>query len=196
MKNEIAIIFTAEKKPSGKKRLPCGRLSRVILEIKVRNNLHEDTTIKASCIRSRIKKQRACILQRHPGTSSSLLAYKMDFVPVLIQMARMRELLSPTEAMDLISSIIQGTQAQRDLMEWGEIHWYGDSDVLDVGYWNKFKQRNVHIICLKRGQTCELDRDKWTTYANFAQMCSHNCLERVDTGLAVELDTPFWMDES
>ena len=27
-------------------------------------------------------------------------------------------------------------------------------------------------------------------------MCSHNCLELVDAGLAVELDTPVWMDES
>ena len=75
----------------------------------------------------------------------------MDFVPVLIQMARMRELLSPTEAMDLINSVIQGTQAHRDLVEWGK-HLYGISNMLGVGYWNKFKRRNGYMICSKQGQ--------------------------------------------
>ena len=42
----------------------------------------------------------------------------------------------------------------------------------------------------------ELDRDKWTTYANFAQMYSHNYLELVNASLIIKLDTPVWMDES
>ena len=110
-------------------------------------------------------------------------------------MARMRESLSPTESMSLINDVIKGTQAQIDLVDWKKKHSYGDSDVLGVGYWNKFKQRNGHLICSKRGQKYELDRDKWTTYANFRQMYSHNYLELVDAGLAMKLDTPVWMDE-
>ena len=194
-KNEIASIFAKEKKLSGKKRLPRGRLGRIIAEVKVRNNLLDDTIIKSSCIRSRVKKQRTSVLQSHPGTPSPLLAYEMEFVSVLIQMARMRESLSPTESMSLINDVIKGTQAQIDLVHWKKKHSYGDSDVLGVGYWNKFKQRNGHLICSKRGQKYELDRDKWTTYANFKQMYSHNYLELVDAGLAMKLDTPVWMDE-
>lgn len=133
-KNEIASIFAAEKKLSGKKRLPRGRLSCIISEVKLRNNLHEDTVIMRSCIRSRLKKERTCVLQSHPGTPSPLLAYEMEFVLVLIQMARMRESLSPTESMELINAVIRGTQAQRDLVTWKKIHTYGDSYVLGVGY--------------------------------------------------------------
>ena len=70
-KNEIASIFAKEKKLC-EKRLPRGRLGRIIAEVKLRNNLLDDTPIEFLCIRLRVKKQRTCVLQSHPGISSPL----------------------------------------------------------------------------------------------------------------------------
>ena len=50
--NEIASIFAVEKNMTGKKRLIYGRLSCIISEVELRNDLTKDLTIKVSCIGS------------------------------------------------------------------------------------------------------------------------------------------------
>ena len=54
-KNEITEIFVKEMKASGKKRLPPGRLSAMISEVKKRNFLPDDSIILESGIRSQVK---------------------------------------------------------------------------------------------------------------------------------------------
>ena len=134
---------------AGKKWLPLGRLSSIILEVKERNNFPKYYIINESCIRSRVKKQRTYVIKCHPGKPPSLLKYVTDFLSVLVQMACMRKPISPTEAMDIINSVIAGIQAQKDLIVWKKSYSYGDSGELGVGYWNKFKERNSHLICSK-----------------------------------------------
>ena len=45
----------------------------------------------------------------------------------------------------------------------------------------------------KRGQKYELNRQKWTTYANFVDMYKHCIQEMVDAGLAKKLEVPRWI---
>ena len=56
-------------------------------------------------------------------------------------------------------------------------------NLLDHGYWNQFKQRNVHRAVNKRGQKYEIDRDKWTTYPNSPNMCDHVIEEICEAGV-------------
>jgi len=56
------------------------------------------------------------VLTSNPGPLSPLHAYNMEFVQAIIQMARMRESLSPLEKLHLINNMIAGTQAQTDLI--------------------------------------------------------------------------------
>lgn len=41
-----------------------------------------------------------------------------------------------------------------------------------------------------------MDRDKWTTHANFAQMCEHIYDLMVEAGVAKLLETAVWNDAS
>ena len=38
------------------------------------------------------------------------------------------------------------------------------------GCWNSFKETNMYRIICRGSQKCEMDRNKWTTYRNFASM--------------------------
>ena len=64
-----------------------------------------------------------------------------------------------------------------------------------MGYWKAFKRRNSHLICSKRGKKYELDRDKWTTYHNFASMYTHDYEAMEGASIAKVLDEPVWMDK-
>ena len=78
-------------------------------------------------------------------------------------MARMRELLTSSESVQLINSMIAGTQAQIDLITFKSKSLFGEDRSVGVGYWNGFLKRNGHLICSKRGAKYELDRSKRTT---------------------------------
>ena len=54
-------------------------------------------------------------------------------------------------------------------------------------------KRNRHRIVSKRGQKYELDRQNWTTYANFADMYNHCSHEMEHAGVAKRLEEPTWM---
>ena len=130
-----------------------------------------------------------------PGPSSPLLKYEPEFVAVITQMARMRMALSPSECISLINSLIDRKQAQCDLISFKKKFKFGEEGRVGYGYWKLFKKRNEHLICTKRGQKYALDRDKWTTYANFCDMYTHVYTEMEDAGVAARLIKPAWQDE-
>ena len=92
-------------------------------------------------------------------------------------MARMRQALSPSEGVKLINSMILGTKIQRDLIAFKEKHCSNARGTVGIGYWRGFKRRNEHKIVTKKGAKYELDRDKWTTYAN-SQICTTISMKR------------------
>lgn len=114
-KNEIAIVYSIARRQAGIKCLPSGNLGSIIKEITVRNALSEGS-ISESCIRQRVKKQKLCVAKNHSGTLSPLHNYEDTFVRTLIQMARMRQSLSPSQCVNLINSMITGTDAETALI--------------------------------------------------------------------------------
>ena len=77
-------------------------------------------------------------------------------------MARMRQILSPSQGVDLINSLIEGTQVQKDLVAWKEKNSFGSESAvkIGVGYCIGFKKRNEHLIVSKKGGKYKLDRDR------------------------------------
>jgi len=106
----------------GKKRLPCGHLTSLVSQVKSSNDLGEDVLISSACVRQQYKKARVFLEGSKPGPTSPLHSCEDEFVRVLIQMARMRQALSPSEGVSLINSMILGTQTQMDLIAFKERH--------------------------------------------------------------------------
>ena len=174
--------------------MPHGHLIKLISRVKRKHNLDEDAVISTHCIRQRVKKGCLEMKDAKPGPKSPLQMYELDFVKIMVQMAKMRQALSPSEGISLINSLIEGTQGQKGLIAFKKQSSYGDSGSVGIGYWRRFKERCEHLICSKKGQKYELDRDKWTTYANFSNMYIHIYDEMVEAGVATLLDEPEWQD--
>ena len=193
-KNEICLQFDKDKKRAGKKRLERGYLTKLISHVKLSNGLGEDADISKACIRQRYKKARLFLEDSTTGPVSPLRACELEFVQVMTQMAKMRQSLSPSQAINLINSMIDGTQTQLDLIEFKNNSSHGGNGTIGIGYWKGFKHRNEHLIVSKRGGKYELDRDKWTTYANFYDMYNHIYDEMVDANVASIYEDPMWQD--
>ena len=58
----------------------------------------------------------------------------------------------------------------------------------------KFLKRNKTTLVSRRCQKDKLNCQNWTTYANFVHMYSHTITEMIDSGVAIKLDTPVYMD--
>ena len=149
-KNEICVTFLNDKKKAGKKRLPHGHLIKLISRVKRKHNLDEDAVISTHCIRQRVKKGCLEMKDAKPGPKSPLQMYELDFVRIMVQMAKMRQALSPSEGISLINSLIEGTQAQKDLIAFKKQSSYGDSGAVGIGYWRRFKERCEYLICSKK----------------------------------------------
>ena len=193
-KNEICLQFDEDKKRAGKKRLGRGYLTKLISRVKASNGLGADVDISEACVRQRYKKARLFLEDSKTGPISPLRACEMEFVQVLIQMAKMRQSLSPSQGICLINSMIDGTQTQQDLIEFKDKNSHGGNGTVGIGYWKGFKKRNEHLIVSKRGGKYELDRDKWTTYSNFYDMYNHIYDEMIDAKVASIYDDPMWQD--
>ena len=125
---------------AGKKRLPVGALDNIIRDVTKRNALPEDS-ISKSCIKSRLKKGRTShIIEAARGVASPLRKYELEFVDVIIHMARMRESLGPSECVALINSLIEGKEVQRDLVEFKKNNSHGGDTTVGLGYWKGFKK--------------------------------------------------------
>lgn len=136
----------------------------------------------------------------HPkGQISPLLPIEPTIVSVIIQLARIRQCINPTQVISLINSMIKDSPVQDDLIKFkkstgitGELE---DIGKVGFGYWRGFKERNRNKIVSKKGKKYEMDRSSWSTYSNFNQMYDGVMNEFVDAGVAVERDTPAWMDK-
>ena len=191
-KNEIALMYFTEKK-DGNKRLKPGRLLEIIDLVSKRNKLGDDIKITPACIRQRLKKNMV-VTARHPGHVSPLINIEPQVIKVITQMARLRQCLTPSQAVQLINSMIEGTDAQKKLIAWKKRNSFGSEGTIGKKYWRSFKKRNEHLICSKKGQKYELDRATWSTYANFHQMYAQVYEMMVEAGVAFEREVPAWMN--
>ena len=192
-KNEIATLHSKDRKAAGKKRLKRGHLEGIIQSVKKKNKLKDSFAVSKSTIHQRLK-NNLIVLNSHPGHTSPLAEIESDVVEVLIQMARLRQCVTPSQAVQLINSMISGTAVQRKLIEWKKKNSFGDTGTIGTKYWTAFKKRNCEKIYTKKGQKYELDRVTWSTYANFEQMYDQIYDMMVEAGVAVKKDYPEWMD--
>ena len=130
--------------------MPHGHLTKLISLVKRKHSVGEDTSFSTHCICQRVKKGCLEMKDCKPGPKSPLQIYEHEFVQVMVKMAKMRQALSPSEGISLINNLIEGTQAQKDLIAFKEKCLFGDSSAVGVGYWRGFKKRNEHLICSKK----------------------------------------------
>ena len=151
-----------------------------------------DFVINHQTIRRRIVRQKLYHTHRG-GHRSPLEEVEHIAVSIMIQMARIRQPLTPSKGLALINNLISGTEYEDTLVKWKQKYTLNALPTLSRGYWYSFMKRNRHRIVSKRGQKYELDRQNWTTYANFADMYNHCALEMEHAGVAKRLEEPIWM---
>ena len=193
-KNEVATTYAtilSERKIKNK-RIEKGMLSTIINDVKGKRGIQD--SISPCAIRKRVK--RNSLINRHlaGGQVSPLERIEPIIVSIIVQMARMRQCLTPSKGLLLVNSLISGTKIQEELVEWKQRNTPNFTGTVGRGYWRQFMRRNKDKIVGKRGQKYKLNRQNWTTYNNFVQMYSHIIDELVGAGLAVKLDEPVWMD--
>ena len=167
--------------------------------MKRRLDVPDDIVISAHTIRQRQKRGGVVLAgqkgRQSGGLISPLISIEPQIVEILIQMAQIRQCLTPAEAIQLINSLIVGTQVQEDLIKFKQKFSNNVDGTVGVGYWRAFKKRNKHLIRSKKGKRYELNRANWSTYANFAQMYEQIYDEMEEAGLAVKFASPKWMDK-
>ena len=163
-RNEISLQYENEKKEAVrlKKRLKKGRLSELIKMVKTKNNLAH-IPITEALIRQRLKRDVTTTVN-YSGISSPLAAVEPMIVSTIVQMSRIRQSLTPTQALQLINSMIEGTPVQDDFIEWKRTigkYYNDDSKTVGRGYWRGLKKQNEHLLVSKKGKKFELNRSAW-----------------------------------
>ena len=114
VKNEIAMKYKEEKeKNSG--RLEEGLLDKIIADVSKKRNLAERFVVTKDSIRKRIKRGSLTTYSR--GPVSPLESLETVIVTLLIQMARIRQCLTPACDISLINSLISESELSKDLVE-------------------------------------------------------------------------------
>jgi len=81
---------------------------------------------------------------------------EQDVVSVMIQMARLHQCVTPSQAIQLIHGMIKGTDAQRKLISWKRKYSFGCSGDVGSQYWRNFKKHNADNICSKKARNTNL----------------------------------------
>jgi hypothetical protein len=144
--------------------LPKGFLSDLIAAQKEVFNLPPEHNIPSQTIYSRLKPGRS-LQPPHRGTPSPMATLEQLVVEIAIQMGRIRQPLTPTEALCLINGLIDKKPLQERLIIWKEAQNMDQPDEkkgkLGPGYWAGFMRRNSHLLVTKRGEKYATDRAEW-----------------------------------
>ena len=198
MKNDISrehkiMVDSARKR--GKK-VKFGTLKHIIERNKKKYDL-VDVNVPLKTIEQRIHRNRVETVGNKccGGHKSPLLSIEDTVVDILLQMARIRQSLTPTRGLALVNSLIEDQPIQKNLIEWKEKISNNGKGTVGMSYWRKFMKRNEHKIVSRRGAKYELNRQNWTTYKNFVNMYHHTIEEMVHCGVAKPLPVPVWMNK-
>ena len=192
VKNEISKRFAAVQKSTRKgKRVAKGCLDNIINEVCSEKNA--SFKINPSAIRQRYYRKNL-ICHHKPGHISPLDRIEPTIIKIILQMARIRQSITPSRGLRLVNSLIENMPIQQELIQWKSKYSNDNLGTVGIGYWNRFIRRNKSKLVSKRGQKYELNRQNWTTYSNFVNMYDHVEDELVSAGLAKEYEEPVWMD--
>ena len=188
-RNEAAKILASARKSAKKKlkRVPKGELKKIIAEVAMKNNVNANN-VSLLAIKRRVDRQSLeCHHLAGGGQVSPLAEIEPIVVGIILQMARIRQCLNPSKGLALVNSIIEGTKVQDNLKKWKQKNTPNSTGTVGQGYWRSFLKRYKNQIVSKRGQKYELNRQNWTTYANFSNMYNHAIDAMVDAGLVIKL---------
>lgn len=191
-KNEIAKEYAAVMKKHKRigTRVRKGTLELIIKKVSKKMEIKD--TILPATIRQRYYRKH--IVSHHVGGHiSPLNSIEPTIIEIILQMARIRQSITPSKGLMLVNSLIKGMPIQKELIKWKKKFSNDTLGTVGKGYWDRFIIRNKHKLVSKRGQKYELNRQKWTTYCNFVDMYHHAIQEMVDAGVAKKLDEPVWM---
>ena len=195
-KNEIATKYSEMIEEKTSVRLEKGSLKRLIEQVVEDRDFRDGTLITPSSILHRHKRGKLVTTRTTGGLYSPLLDMEPAVVNIIIQMARIRVCLRPSDGVRLINSMLNSTGLQSQLVEWKKKYSHHENNICTVGqgYWKSFMHRNKHLIVSSKGQKYELNRANWTTYQNFSQMYEVIEQEMITAGVAVALKEPVWMN--
>ena len=194
LKNDITmeyknIIDNAKKRG---RRVENGALENLIETMKEKKDLRK-VDIKLHTIRQRINRNTLIVTTNQKGGHRSPLKdIEETVIEIIFQMARIRQCLSPSRGLALVNSLIDGHPLQENLIDWKRKYSSNTKGSVGKKYWSSFMNRNSHRLVSVRGQKYELDRQNWTTYANFSHMYTHTLDEMVHAGVARKLPEPCW----
>lgn len=166
-----------------------GYLWSLIAHIKEKNSILTTINIPESTIHQRAK--RGNILSNGCGGHvSPLTPLEPSFVSTIIQPARIRQCITPSQGLKLINSVIEGTLVQEDMLKFKLKCCSNRDGMVGLSYWYTFIQRNSHLIVSKKGQKSEIAWISWSIYHNFNQMYSGIREEMVEAKVSTERTVP------
>ena len=131
------------------KRMEKAALAAIVCDVQDNRNLPPEFSFPVSSIRTRIRRDKPFAFNR--GHTTPLLDMEPVFVSTIKQMCQIRQCLTPPQGIDLVNSMIDGTEAQEKLVKFKKqnSHTPGDASKIgsiDRGYWNGFMNRNADKI--------------------------------------------------
>ena len=129
------------------KRLPSGRLEEIIGDVTSKHGL-DSSDICHSIIRRRETRSNNVIVTRMQcGHISSMVKVEDKVVGLIIQMACIRDPLTPSSCLQLATGFNSGTQVGKSVINFREKYCFMNDkeckNLLGRGYWNRFKQRMI-----------------------------------------------------
>ena len=165
-KNQIADIYSlVEKKAKHKKKIvKKGIMASIIKKVLEEKNL-TGQVITTESIKKRITRNNLLVFNKQ-GQISPLLPLEPKIVDIIVHMSRICQCLTPSQGLNLVNSVIKGTETQKALIKWKRINSCSTNEEalgqVGSGYWRNFIKRHGHNLCSKKGQKFELDRSSWS----------------------------------
>ncbi len=125
-------------------------------------------------VESRLRPGRK-VLVGNRGPVSPMVTVEAHVVDWILQLAAMRQPVTPKMALQLINSIIKGTGVEDMVCEWKKKHLKESEIDEDTGpllghkYWLNFMKRHPQLKS-KNALCFDSLRDDWCTVSNVAQM--------------------------
>ncbi len=148
---------------------------KIIYEAEERWGLEEGAICKATVL-TRLKSKRKPTTAGK-GNVSPLIALEAHFLDIILQLAVMRQPLTPSGAIQLINSLVETSYFQREIIEWKAKHLALTEDdttgenpaYLGKKYWQNFRKWHPEFKT-KKAVKFDAKRGDWCTYNNFAAM--------------------------
>ena len=147
------LLLRKKKRKDG--RIAKGTLENIIKAVSVEQNLTE--TILPNSIRQRFYRKKLTI--RHKGGQVSPLdRIEPSIIRIILQMARIRQSITPSRGLRLVNSLIDKMPIQEVLIQWKRKYPNDSLGTVGIGYWNRFIKRHKDKLVTKRGQKYEVNR--------------------------------------